>query len=251
MHNQFVSIVTPAYNAASFIGDTIRSVQKQTHLEWEMIIVDDCSTDATAGTVQSFVANDPRIRYVHHSQNGGPAKARDTGLKMAKGRFIAFVDSDDLWLSNKLERQLAFMREKDAAITYTQFRRINRDATQCGRPIKIPPSLTYRQLLRNTAITTSTVIVDRLKTGEFSMTNTYYDDYVLWLELLRRGFVAYGLQEDLTRYRVVGRSVSRNKWRSALWVWRTYRDIESLKLHHAMWCFANYAWHAMLKYRAF
>jgi len=216
-----------------------------------MIVVDDCSTDATADILRSFAAGDSRIRYVRHSQNGGPARARDTALKLAKGRFIAFVDSDDLWLPNKLEGQLAFMREKDAAISFTQFRRINRDATQCGGSIRIPPSLTYRQLLKNTAITTSTVILDRAKTGEFSIINTYYDDYALWLELLRRGFVAHGLQEDLTRYRVVGRSVSRNKLRSAFWVWRIYRDIEKLNLPYAMWCFANYTWHATLKYRTF
>lgn len=251
MSSPLVSVITPAYNAAPFVGDTIRSVQRQTYPNWELIVVDDCSTDTTAGVVRSFAAEDSRVRYFRHSGNGGPARARDTGLKLAKGRFIAFIDSDDVWLPEKLERQLAFMDAKGAAFSYTAFRRINRDASGCGRPIGVPPALTYSQLLKNTAITTSTVLVDKLKTGEFSMTITYYDDYALWLELLRRGFVAYGLQEDLVRYRVVGRSVSRNKLRSALWVWRTYRDIEKLSAPYAFWCFSHYAWNACLKYRSF
>jgi teichuronic acid biosynthesis glycosyltransferase TuaG len=109
----------------------------------------------------------------------------------------------------------------------------------------------YRGLLKNTAIATSTAVIDRDKTGRFEMIDTYYDDYALWLTLLKRGHVAHGLNEDLMRYRVVGKSVSRNKGRSAWHVWRTYRDIEQLSILYAVWCFSHYAWRARLKYRRF
>jgi teichuronic acid biosynthesis glycosyltransferase TuaG len=143
------------------------------------------------------------------------------------------------------------MRERDAAMSFTQFRRISADGARTGRLIRVPARLDYRQLLGNTAIATSTVVIDRAITGAFSMTDTYYDDYVLWLEILRRGFVAEGLQEDLMRYRVASNSWSRNKLKSALWVWRTYRGVEKLSVLYSAWCFATYAWRAVVKYRSF
>jgi teichuronic acid biosynthesis glycosyltransferase TuaG len=246
-----VSIITPAYNAARFVSDAIEAVQQQTHRNWEMLVVDDCSSDDTREVVASFSSADPRIRLVAQPKNGGPAKARQAGLSAASGQYIAFLDSDDLWLPGKLERQLLFMRDQGAAISYTQFRRISVDGGRTGKLIKVPERLDYHQLLRNTAIATSTVMIDRLKTGSFSMTVTYYDDFVLWLDILRRGFIAHGLQEDLMRYRVASGSWSRNKLRSALWVWRTYQNVENLSVPYSAWCFASYVWHAVSKYRSF
>jgi teichuronic acid biosynthesis glycosyltransferase TuaG len=117
--------------------------------------------------------------------------------------------------------------------------------------IRIPDRLTYKRLLGNTAMATSTVMVDRALTGPFRMKRTYYDDFALWLELLKRGFVARGLQQDLMRYRMLEKSVSRNKTHSARWVWRTYREIEGLSRARAAWCFFHYAWNAFWKYRRF
>lgn len=246
-----VSIVTPAYRAERFVAQTIASVRAQTAHDWEMIIIDDCSPDDTCERVVQAAADDPRIKLLRQAKNGGPALARQRGLQEAKGRYIAFLDSDDYWMPNKLSHQLAFMVKRDAPLSFTQFRRINVDDTRLGRLISIPEKLDYHELLKNTAIATSTVIVDRWLTGNFRMTCTYYDDYALWLNLLKKGFVAYGLREDLVRYRVAGKSVSRNKWRSAYWVWRTYRDIERLGITSASWCFAHYALNSMLKYSRF
>jgi teichuronic acid biosynthesis glycosyltransferase TuaG len=120
-----------------------------------------------------------------------------------------------------------------------------------GRLIKIPPQISYKDLLKNTAIATSTVIIDREATGPFQMKDTYYDDYALWLDILKRGFTADGLREDLVRYRVVGKSVSRNKVNSAKCVWRTYRKVENLNWIISAWCFLNYALNAFVKYRKF
>jgi teichuronic acid biosynthesis glycosyltransferase TuaG len=246
-----VSIITPGYNAARFVADAIESVRRQTYEKWEMLVIDDCSRDETRDVVRAFSRRDSRVKLIEQPANGGPARARQAGLDAAGGRYIAFLDSDDCWLPRKLERQLEYMHANEAAISFTQFRRISADGLRSGKLIPIPERLGYRQLLCNTAIATSTVIVDREKTGPFSMTVTYYDDFVLWLSILRRGFVAHGLQEDLMRYRVASGSWSRNKLRSALWVWRTYQQIEKLSVPYSAWCFAAYVWNAVSKYRSF
>lgn len=246
-----VSIVTPAYNAARHIQEMIASVQAQTLADWELIVVDDYSRDETASVVRGFADRDPRIRLIEQAKNSGPAAARQRALDAAKARYIAFLDSDDIWLPGKLEDQIAFMRKTNAALTFTAFRRISEDGSSTGRLVGVPRRLSYCDLLKNTAIATSTAIVDRVKTGPFSMTRTYYDDYALWLSILRGGYVAHGLRQDLMRYRVVSRSVSRNKGRSAYWVWRLYRDVEKLSLLRAIWCFMNYAVRASIKYRRF
>lgn len=242
-----VSIITPAYNAADLIGETIASVQEQTFDDWEMLIADDASRDETCAVVEGFAAADPRVRLTRQARNGGPAAARNAALAEARGRFICFLDSDDLWLPEKLERQLAFMAERGAAFSYTAFRRISHDGRALGRLIRVPARLDYRQLLKNTAIATLTVMIDREKTGPFRLTDCGYDDYALWLELLRRGFTAEGLQQDLARYRVVGGSVSSRRGRAIAWVWHIYRRVEGLGPLQSLWCLAHYGARAALK----
>lgn len=250
MTDDLVSIITPAYKAERTLPDTVRSVQDQTHRHWEMLIVDDGSPDGTGDIVEEFCRQDSRIHLIRQA-NAGPAMARQAALEQARGRYIAFLDSDDVWLPEKLSRQIAFMKQQGAAVSYTAFRRIRADGGGEGRRIPIPASLSYRQLLGDTAMATSTVVVDRSLTGDFRMTKTYYDDFVLWLDLLKRGHVARGLDEDLMRYRVMSGSVSRNKGRSAAMVWRTYRDIERLSLLASAYHFMRYAFHAWRKYRTF
>jgi len=245
-----VSIITPAFKAELYIAETIRSVQEQTYRNWEMLIVEDGSPDDTWKTIAKFSSSDPRIKLIRQ-QNAGPAMARQKALDHAAGRFIAFLDSDDLWLPQKLERQLAFMGAQNSAFSFTAFRRMSADGKTIGRKIEVPTHIGYLRLLGNTAIATSTVVIDREQVGAFAMTKTYYDDFVLWLGLLKRGYIADGLSEDLMRYRVLGQSVSRNKWHSMKMVWRTYRDIEGLNPVLAAGAFAGYAWHAWWKYRKF
>jgi teichuronic acid biosynthesis glycosyltransferase TuaG len=248
--NGLVSIITPAFQAARFIGDTIASVQAQTYPYWELIVVDDCSSDGTRDIVERVAQEDSRVKLIRQSSNLGPVEARDTALKSSTGQFVAFLDSDDAWLPEKLERQLSYMRSQNAAISFTRFRRISEDGSRVGRLIPIPRRLNYGQLLRNTAMATSTVVIDREMVGPFAMTKTACDDFALWLEIVSRGFDSYGLDDDLMRYRVVSSSFSRNKRKYALKVWRTYRDI-GLSFPHAAWCFVNYAGRAWLKYREF
>lgn len=246
-----VSIVTPVYNAARHIAATIDSVIAQTRTDWELVIVDDSSADESVAIVQQFAERDHRIRIIQQSGNSGPAAARQRGLDAATARYVALLDSDDLWLPEKLAEQLAFMAETGAPLTFTAYRRISEDGSRTGRMISVPPSLTYRGLLKNTAIATSTAMVDRAQTGPLAMTFCRFDDYALWLELLGRGHVALGLPRDLMRYRVVRRSVSRNKGRAARWVWSIYRDVRRLSRVEAAWCFAHYAAHALAKHGRF
>ncbi len=249
--SELVSIITPAFRAARFVGDSIRSAVAQDYPNWEMLIVDDCSPDDTAERVDEWVKRESRVRLIRQPQNGGPAAARNAALASSSGRYAAFLDSDDFWLPQKLTRQLEFMRTNGAAISFTGFRRISEDGGQIGRLLTVPERLTYAQLLGNTAIATSTVIVDRSLTGPLQMRHVYYDDFVLWLSLLRRGHVAFGMNEDLMRYRVVGKSVSRNKTKSAREVWKTYRNVEELGLFRSAWCFLNYSTRGWLKYARF
>ena len=251
MDDRLVSIITPAYNASACLPATIESVLGQIYPHWELLIADDCSVDNTRTLTASWAAKDSRIRLVTLPTNSGPAAARNAALAAAQGRWVAFLDSDDLWLPEKLARSLDFARLQGAALVYTGYRRININGQRTGQYIGVPPRLTYTQLLGNTAIATSTVLIDRRQTGAVHMAQVYYDDFVCWLEILKRGLTAHGLNEDLMRYRVMPKSVSRNKRRSAAEVWKIYRGTERLGIFAASWHFSNYAIRAWLKYRQF
>ncbi len=246
-----VSIITPSWNVEGLIEETIRSVQAQSFEDWELLIADDCSTDRTPEIIAAIGARDPRVKLIRQARTGGHALARQAAIDRAEGRYLAFLDSDDLWLPRKLERQLAFAREKGAALSYTAFRRIDEAHEVTGRLIEVPASLTYGQLLKNTAIATLTAMIDREISGPVAMTNEGYDDFCLWLSILKRGHAAYGLNEDLARYRVRGSSVSSRPMRSARWVWHIYRNVEHLSLARSAWCFAHWAARAWLKRRQF
>lgn len=213
-----------------------------------MLIVDDRSLDNTREVVREWTTVDPRVRLIEQPKNRGPAIARNAGLERAEGRWIAFLDSDDLWLPTKLERSIAFAEVHQAPLVFTGFRRITAEGGAEGRYIGVPRTLRYRQLLGNTAIATSTVLLDRLIVGEVRMRNTYFDDFDCWLQILKPGRIAHGLDKDLMRYRVMGQSISRNKRNSAVKVWRAYRDLEQLSIPAACWYFTNYVFRGLLKY---
>jgi teichuronic acid biosynthesis glycosyltransferase TuaG len=246
-----VSIIMPSWNVERFIEETVRSVQAQTFTDWELLIADDCSTDRTAQLIGAMAERDPRVKLIRQPNNGGPALARQASIGRAQGRFLAFLDSDDLWLPKKLERQIEFSRQKRAALSYTAFRRIDEAGSTTGRLIAAPPSLTYGQLLKNTSIATLTALVDREIAGPVAMKNEGYDDFCLWLSILKPGHTAYGLNEDLARYRVRGSSVSSRPLRSAKWVWHIYRNVEHLSLLKSVSCFAYWGARAWLKRRQF
>lgn len=251
MDDDRVSVIMPAYNAAATIDQAITSVVAQTYPHWELLVADDCSPDNTRALIKSWRKHEPRVKLVALDRNGGPARARNAALAAAQGRWLAFLDSDDWWLPRKLEHQLEFQRKKNTAMSYTGFRRVSPDGMQIGRHVPPPASLNYRQALGRTGIPTSSVILDRARTGDVRMKLVYYDDFACWLDVLRTGECSYGLAEDLMRYRMSAGSVSRNKLRSMREVWRQMRGVENLPWPAAALAFSSYSLHAALKYSRF
>ncbi|GER67490.1 putative teichuronic acid biosynthesis glycosyltransferase TuaG [Weizmannia acidilactici] len=244
-----VSIITPAYNAGSTIEDTIESVIRQTFPDWEMIVVDDGSTDDTVKKLLRLEAEDSRIRVEALQENGGAARARNIALNYAKGRYVAFLDSDDRWKPEKLERQLGFMEKNGHAFTFTGYEMIGRDGNPLNKAVHAPSCVCYTDMLKNSIIGCLTVMIDRGQLGHIQMPNIRTrQDYATWLSILKQGTAAYGLDENLAEYRVGNNaSLSSNKWKMAKQNWYVYREMENLGLLAASWCFVHYAANAVRK----
>lgn len=249
MEKPEVSVVMPVYNGKEFLLEAIESIQAQTFKNWELIVVDDGSTDGTGELVSDVQKSDWRIRYHRFDDNyGRPARARTKGLELARGRFIAFLDADDLWLPQKLERQLAFMKSTGAPVSFHQYRRFCHEARQPGRIIDIPDVLDYEELLKQNVIGCLTAMVDRSQTGPIETWLGQRDDFVMWLKLLKRGFKGCGLKEDLARYRVGRSRMSSNKLKAAVRTWSVYREAESLSLPYALYNFTHFAIRSVMKH---
>lgn len=228
-NNEIVSVITPVYNVASVIESTLDSMLMQSYKNLEIVLVDDCSKDNSAEIIAKYTDKYPNIVYHKQEKNGGAAVARNTALKLAKGRYVAFLDSDDLWCEGKLEKQLAFMKEKDAAICCTAMDCIDEDGNSLNSVRQVRERITYKFLLKNTMIATSTVVIDRNKTGDFQMPlRRGGQDYATWLMLMRNGTICWGLNEVLSRYRVMSNSLSSNKWKSIKQVWQIQTCDESI-----------------------
>ena len=240
-HNPLISVITPSYNAERFIRETIDSVLNQTYSNWEMVIVDDCSTDNTTSIVKEYMERDNRIKLIVLEVNSGSAVARNTAMENAKGQYIAFLDSDDLWLPEKLDKQLQFMQEKDIAFSFTKYVRILEDGTKTNAVSETPPSVNYDDLMKRCVIGCLTVMLDRDKIGNLKMVNIRTrQDYVYWLTITKNGFLAYGIPEILSEYRLVDNSISSNKWKAAKRNWYVFRHIEKQSLSKSIWYFSNY-----------
>ena len=194
-----VSIVTPMYKGAAFVGETIESVLQQTYSNWEMIIVDDCSPDDGAGIREVRKYKDPRIVLIESKVNLGSSGARNIALKEAKGEVIAFLDSDDLWCPTFLQQQLSFMKEKNASIVFSSYRRIDENTKEeILRPFIVPQTVNYKSLLKTCPIFPSTALYDVKKCGKYYFNEemgSLRDDYVYWLSMLKKIDFAYGNPE--------------------------------------------------------
>jgi len=243
-----VSIITPAYNAERFVADTVASVRSQTYPHWEMIIVDDCSRDGTRDVVRDLARDDERVTWAQLPTNSGPGPARNKALDLARGRYLAFRDADDLWDPEKLEKQLAFMRNGRYALTYTSYRVISETGEVTGRIGRVPAWQDYTDMLKNTAVGCLTVMIDREDLPPFRFPDLRTgQDGAAWLSLLRCGIRAYGMPDELASYRIVRTSNTRNKLKSAKGVWKLMRQHEQLSVPWASWFFAHYAWNAAKK----
>lgn len=233
-----VSIIMPAYNSRNTISESIQSVIGQTFTNWELLIIDDCSLKSMKDIAESF--HDERIRYIRFLKNRGVAAARNTGIAQAKGRYIAFLDSDDLWLPEKLEKQIQFMEKHYYAFTYTWYRQFVTDPTQPIRLVKTKVSVDYRSLLYGNDIGCLTVMIDRLQVPHIEMPGRHHEGYITWLNILKEGIKAYSLPQDLARYRMSKKSLSGNKKKSLIWTWKVYRESQNLSLLAASWYMACY-----------
>lgn len=239
-----VSIVTPTYNSSRFIAETIDSIQKQTYGNWELLITDDCSTDDIERIVKSYSASDPRIRFFKLDRNSGPGVARNNSLKYAKGRFIAFCDSDDRWYPEKLEKQLRFMTGGDYALTYTSYDSCTDSGKICGR-VECAPKITRKDIIRDCGVGCLTAIYDRDKLGlRFFPVLRRRQDWCLWIDIISDVGAAYGLREPLALYRLRKNSTSSNKFRLLKYNYSVYRDFLKYSHLRSAWklfgCFLPY-----------
>ena len=250
MKEDLVSIITPVYNCEDLIGQTIECVINQTYKNWEMILVDDCSSDNSAELIKEISKKDNRIKYFKLDTNSGAAVARNKALELSKGRFIAYLDSDDLWKKDKLEKQVKFMLENKVGFSCTDYEKIKEDGTTLKKVVIIPKRVNYNLYLRNTIIQTVGVMVDTQITGKevLVMPNIRRrQDAATWCQLLKAGFDCYEVPENLSYYRVVNNSLSSNKLKAVKGTWFLYRNIEKLPLWKSCLCFIGYAFNAVKK----
>ena len=217
-----ISIITPVYNSGKYVDATINSVLCQTYQNWELLLVDDCSTDNSFEIISNYAQLDARIRVFRNISNSKAYETRNCALRNAKGSFIAFLDSDDIWHPSKLQVQLEFMKTNNYSFTYTAFARFVGSPIITDKIIDVVHKVSYNYLLGNSVIATSSVMIDKNITGYFEMQNVYYDDFVLWLELLKKVPHAYCLNEVFLYYRISVNSLSNNKFRSALKVYQIF-----------------------------
>lgn len=243
-----VSIIMPCFNGQDFIGDSIKSVINQTYTNWELLITDDCSSDSSLEVIDEFIKKDSRIKLFKLEKNSGAAIARNNSLNNAKGKFIAFLDSDDLWLPTKLEKQVRFMEEYKIPISFTSYEVLDENLNSTNTIIKSVNEIDYSGYLKNTIIGMSTSMIDKDIVGNFEFFNirTRQDTY-LWITLLKRGYKAYGILDILAQYRVRENSISANKWKAAKRVWYLYYELEDLGLFKASYYFLCYMFNAIKK----
>ena len=240
-----VSVVIPVHNAEKFIKDTVESVFAQGYDNIEIILCENNSTDSTREIIKEM--SDPRIKVLNLTDVNDAAGARNAGVKEADGRYIAFLDADDLWQKGKLKKQISFMREKNAAFCFTGYEFADEDANPLGKIVKVPETISYNEALKNTTIFTSTVAFDMsvLTKEQIEMPHIKSEDTALWWKLLRTGVAAYGLNENLVYYRRPSKSLSSNKFEAIKRIWNLYRKQEKLSLLKSIACFTGWAFRAV------
>lgn len=245
--NDIVSIITPSYNSEKYISETIDSVLSQTYQNWEMIIIDDVSPDDSSSVIEGYCKKDNRIKLIKLEQNSGAAVARNRAIEEAEGRYIAFLDADDIWKPEKLEKQIEFMRKNNYAFTYTAYEKIDESGLVFGE-IGVPLKVSYNQLLKTCVIGCLTAIYDVEKLGKVYMpTNTKREDFATWLNILKKVDFAYGIKQNLSQYRVYKSQSSNKKVKMAKENWKLYREIEKLNIFKAIYYFSHYAIRGILR----
>lgn len=244
-----VSVITPIYNAEKYVKKTLSSIFAQTYKNIEIVLVDDCSKDDSAQIIAHIKEQHPEIVYFRQPKNMGAGAARNKALELATGQYVAFLDSDDLWLPDKTARQVALMKEKNSPFSYAAIEMMDESGKTIKKKRNIKETCDYKYLLHNTIIATSSVIIDRRVLGDFRMPlRRGGQDYATWLMLLRGGAVACGINEVLVRYRVGSNSLSSNKFKSVKQVWEIQTQDEHINPILAMFHVGCFTINALKKY---
>ena len=238
------------FNSAKFVEEALLSVIAQTYKNWELIVIDDGSTDNSTDIVKGYQKNNKNIHLLYNDKHTGfPSAPRNCGIKYANGQFIAFLDSDDCWLPDKLEKQLKLFSNNKVAIVFSNYEKIDENGRRNKRIVKAPDNICYKQLLYSNYIGNLTGIYDRKKVGTILLPEVHHEDYALWLNILRKGFVAKNTNTVEALYRVRKKSVSSSKLHIMAWQWNIYRRQEHLSVVKSAFYYILYAINGWLKSR--
>ncbi len=246
-----VSVITPMYNGARFVPDTIESVLRQTYPHWEMYVIDDGSKDNGPDIVRQYASRDSRIKLLKQ-QNAGSAAARNNGIRRASGQYISLLDADDTWNPEFLEKQLRLMRDKNALLVYSSHTRIDEYSKECLKPYIVPDKVTYKDLLKNCYISCLTGVYDTSVYGKVYLhedMKSLRDDYVYWLEIIKKVKVAYGNKEVIANYRILASSASRKKKKVIIPQFKVLYQVEKLGLLRSLYYLACWAVISYFKYK--
>jgi teichuronic acid biosynthesis glycosyltransferase TuaG len=247
MIEEKVSIIVPTYNSSKFVIETLNSITNQTYKNWELLITDDCSTDNTVAIINSYIKNDKRIKLFKFDTNRGAGAARNHSIKMAKGRYIAFCDSDDQWKVNKLELQLNFMVKNNIVLSYSGYDVIGENAKYI-RTIYPPKFITFRKIMSNNYIGCLTAIYDSEKIGKQYMPLTRKrQDWVLWITILKKIKKTEGITTSLAVYRLRSNSISRNKFNLIRHNWNVYNKVLGYNKFKSVLLLLNFLIHYAIK----
>lgn len=242
-----ISIVMPVHNSEKYLTDTISSIQDQTYDNWELLVVDDCSVDNSHKILRNYAYTDSRIKVLRLEKNSGPAQARNKGIENCSGKYLTFIDSDDLWRRDKLEKELRFITENDYLFVYTAYDLIQEDGRKTRRIVPVSTKIDYKELLYNNIIWTSTVMIDLERMGKFMMPDCQGEDLATWLMLIKRTTYAYGLNEVLASYRQVPSSISHNFKSRMSRTWVVYRRAEHLPFCKSIYLYVRHMFYMLTK----
>jgi len=242
-----VSVIIPAYNCDKYVSECIESVMSQSYQNWEMIIINDKSTDSTKKIIEQYAKEDDRIRPYNNERNMGAARTRNKGVDLSRGRFMAFLDADDYWHNEKLSRQISIMLKNNYSFTFTAYERLYTTNGKKRKIIRVPKEINYRQYLKNTIIGCQTVVIDNELFEGFRFEVGELEDVLTWMKYLKKGIRAYGLNENLAIYRVLKKSRSSNKIMNFMRYFRCLRRDQHLSIVESVYYQTCYMMNAIIK----
>ncbi|MGE4346964.1 MAG: glycosyltransferase family 2 protein [Flavobacteriaceae bacterium] len=248
--NSLVSIITPTFNSEKYIQQTIQSVQNQTYQNWEMIIVDDCSSDNTIQIVEEIVKQESRIILIKSDKNVGPAVSRNKGIERAKGRYMTFLDADDIWLEDFIHNSIRTINETGISFVFSSYKRSDEQLSFVYSDFIVPEKVTYTDILKSNSISCLTAFIDIQTLGKKFMPEVYKrQDMGLWLKYLKEIPIAYGIKQPQAIYRIRKNSLSRKKSDLIKYQWQFYRKVEKLSVISSTYYMVHWAVRGFLKYR--